>query len=231
MLRPVRTGNPFEETVERLLQLVKLGMVGVGERLPAERDLAGRLGVGRITVRQAIASLREAGYLASRRGRGGGTFVVSRHGCSQPRDVARVALEMGPALDDVLRLRLALEPGAAELAATATPSPADRSRLVALLAEVRAAPANSYRPLDSRLHIAVAELSGSPSLAAQVADARLRINDLLDAIPLMEPSLEHSNEQHERVVQAILAGDPDAARVAMREHLQGTSALLRAFLG
>jgi DNA-binding GntR family transcriptional regulator len=92
------------------------------------------------------------------------------------------------------------------------------------------APLNGYRPADSRLHLAIAELSGSPSLASAVADARVRVNDLLDAIPLLPRNIVHSNQQHARIVQAVLAGDPKAARDAMAEHLDGTAALLRAFL-
>jgi DNA-binding FadR family transcriptional regulator len=84
--------------------------------------------------------------------------------------------------------------------------------------------------MDSRLHLAIAEVSGSPSLTTAVADVRMRLNDLLDAIPLLERNIVHSDEQHQAVVDAILAGDPEAARHAMREHLAGTAALLRAFL-
>jgi DNA-binding FadR family transcriptional regulator len=68
LFRPVRAGNAFEETVERLLQTIRLGVIGPGESLPSERDLAARLAVGRDTVRDAIRSLSEAGYLVSRRG-------------------------------------------------------------------------------------------------------------------------------------------------------------------
>jgi DNA-binding FadR family transcriptional regulator len=75
--RPVRGGNAFEITVARLAQAIKLGLVAEGERLPAERDLAQRLQVSRVTLREAIRALREAGYLESRRGRTGGTFVLA----------------------------------------------------------------------------------------------------------------------------------------------------------
>src|SRR5258707_14705302 len=75
--RPVRGGNAFEITVARLAQAIKLGLVAEGERLPSERDLAERLQVSRVTLREAIRALREAGYLESRRGRTGGTFVLA----------------------------------------------------------------------------------------------------------------------------------------------------------
>ena len=69
---PVKPSNAFEETFERLLQAIKLGIVGYGDRLPSERDLAARLTVSRVTLREAIRALKQVGYLESRRGRGGG---------------------------------------------------------------------------------------------------------------------------------------------------------------
>ena len=68
LLRPVRPLNAFEDTVERLLQTIRLGVLQPGESLPPERELAARLGVSRDTVREAIKSLSDAGYLVSRRG-------------------------------------------------------------------------------------------------------------------------------------------------------------------
>src|SRR6266487_1521457 len=50
VFRPVRSGNAFEEAVERILQAIKLGVVTYGERLPAERELARRLAVSRVTL-------------------------------------------------------------------------------------------------------------------------------------------------------------------------------------
>jgi DNA-binding FadR family transcriptional regulator len=59
----------------------------------------------------------------------------------------------------------------------------------------------------------------------------MRVNELLDSIPLLPPNIAHSNEQHEKIVSAILKGNPVAAQSAMREHLAGSAALLRGFLG
>src|SRR6201986_4475370 len=75
LLGPVRTGNAFEETVERLLNVVKLGLIEPGDRFPAERELAARLGISRLTLREAIRELQLAGYVQSRRGRFGGTLL------------------------------------------------------------------------------------------------------------------------------------------------------------
>jgi len=231
VFRPVRSGNAFEETLARLLQAVRLGIVPPGEALPAERDLAGRLGVSRDVLREAIRSLTDAGYLESRRGRYGGTFVRAEQPSGRSRGSARLAAEqMGPELDDALLLRDVLEVGAAGAAASAPLSQTERLHLRGRLEECGRSSADDYRRMDSRLHLAIAEVTGSASLTAAVADVRMRLNEMLDAIPLLERNMRHSNTQHTRIIDAVLDGDADAARRAMAEHLDGTTALLRGFL-
>jgi DNA-binding FadR family transcriptional regulator len=226
--RPIRSGNAFEECVERVLSAVKLGLVPVGERLPAERDLAARLGVSRVTLREALRSLADAGWLEVRRGRHGGTFVLHRP--APPARGGRRRVPPPAALEDTLVLREVLEVGAVGLAASGPRRPDALDALGDALADCRAAGVERYRTADSRFHLAVSELTGSPSLVAAAADVRMRVNDLLDAIPLLERNLAHSNDQHDRIVRAIRRGQPAAARAAMEEHLAGTAALLRGFL-
>lgn len=226
VFRPVRSGNAFEETLARLLQSVRLGVVPPGEALPPERELASRLGVSRDVLREAIRSLAEAGYLESRRGRYGGTFVR--------RDLAGAGLpraERPPGeLDDVIGLRRMLEEGAVAAAASRSLSAEEREGVWSRLLETAASGPAEYRRTDSLLHLTLGELAGVPSLLPLIADVRDRANALLDAIPLIAPNLAHSNAQHEAIVSAVLRGDPESAQRAMREHLDGTAALLRAFL-
>lgn len=230
VFRPVRAGNAFEETVERLLQSIKLGVVTPGERLPPERELAARFRVSRVTVREALHALAEAGYVESRRGRYGGTFVRAKLPQRSRSEALRHAQRLGAGFEDALLLRDVLEVGAAEAAASAVLSQRERVHLRERLEECTGAGLTDYRRMDSRLHLAVAEVTGSASLTAAVADVRMRLNELLDAIPLIERNLEHSNAQHALIVEAVLDGDSDRARRAMAEHLSGTAALLRGFL-
>ena len=231
VFRPVREGNAFEETVERLLQAIKLGVVVPGERLPAERELAARFKVARVTLREAIRALADAGYVESRRGRYGGTFVRAELPPRRsPGAARRTAERMGPDFEDALLLREVLEVGAAEAAAASVLSQRERLHLRGRLDECAASAPKDYRRMDSRLHLAIAEVTGSASLTAAVADVRMRLNELLDAIPLLERNIGHSNAQHVLIVEAVLDGDAEAARRAMAEHLEGTSALLRGFL-
>lgn len=243
--------------------MVKLGFVAPGARLPPERELAARLGVSRQTVREAVRSLIQAGYLEARRGRSGGTFVLDWPTRHSTRDVRRLALEMGQGLLDALDLRRVIEPGAAELAATRTTKD-ERWRLRAAMAQMDAAPrvtfpaaareepervaferiampapddagpgagtVPSYRAADIRLHLVIAELSGSPSIIAAVTEVQLRLSDLLSATPQVAEVLRHSDEQHASIVRAIERGRPTAARRAMQEHVESTATYLRAFL-
>ena len=228
LFRPVRGGNAFEDTVARLLQTIRLGIVEPGGALPPERELATRFSVSRDTVREAIKSLSEAGYLVSRRGRYGGTFVNDP---LPEREVPDAAPPTQAEIDDVLGLRDILEVGAARAAAARELGAVDRELLWTRLGEVSTAAVDDYRRLDSRLHLAIAELAGSPSLVPLLADNRTHVNELLDGIPLLARNIAHSNEQHEAIVVAILTGSPDRAGDAMSEHLAGSAALLRAFLG
>lgn len=230
VFRPLRSGNAFEDTVARLLQAVQLGIVGPGGALPAERDLALRFSVSRDTVRDAIRSLADAGYLVSRRGRYGGTFVSER----LPDESDATTPGQRPTrveLDDVLALREILEVGAARVAATMTLAAAEREVLWQRLTETSAASVTDYRRLDSLLHLTIGQLVGSPSLVSLIADNRTRVNGYLDHIPLLTRNIEHSNEQHEAIVAAILTGNAQRATEAMGEHLAGSAVLLRGFLG
>ncbi|HSK91867.1 MAG TPA: GntR family transcriptional regulator [Euzebyales bacterium] len=231
VLRPVREGNAFEEAVQRILQAIKLGAVTAGERLPAERDLAKRLGISRVTLREALRALIDAGFVESRRGRSGGTFVTyqpDEHTSESPR----TAGDVGAQLEDKLALRRALEPGVAELAAEQPLDDAARASLSARLAEVPAdGSREAHRLADARLHLAIAEVTGSASLIAAVADVQMSLGDLLAAIPVLKINIEHSHGQHAAVIAAILDGDAPQARDDMRAHVDATASLLRGFLG
>ncbi|MGX2998180.1 FadR/GntR family transcriptional regulator [Streptomyces sp. JNUCC 64] len=228
ILRPVRAGNGFEEALEQVLQVVRLGLVPDGERLPSERELSERLGVSRVTLREVIKVLTDQGLVESRRGRYGGTFVLPRTGSHGGEELRRRVAEVD--VEDVLRFREVLEVGAAGLCAANGLDGERADRLRGALAATGDAPLADYRRRDTLFHLTLAELSGSPSLTAQYAAVRARVNDLLDCIPLLVRNLEHSQEQHNALVAAVLAGDAETARAVMREHCEGTASLLRGFL-
>ena len=84
---------------------------------------------------------------------------------------------------------------------------------------------------DSRLHLAIATVTGSPMVVEAVTRAQAALGELLGAIPVLRTNIEHSHDQHDTIVAAILTGDPDTARTTMEEHCDATSALLRGLIG
>ena len=233
LLRPDRGGNAFEQAVERLAEAIRVGALSAGERLPPERELADLLQVSRTTLREALAALRDAGFVETRRGRVGGTFVVYDGVATVPGKPAAL-----PDIEDVLAFRSVVAPGASELAAArvGARSPADDDGLTpvlrGLVAAVVQAPDDARRRLaDTRLHLALAQATGSDALTSAVADVQVRLGRLLAAIPVLPRNIAHSDAQHEAIVDAVLAGRPGVARAAMAEHCAGTAALLRGLLG
>ncbi len=223
--RPLREGNALEDTVARLVQTIRLGVVAPAESLPPERELAALYGVSRDTVREAIRELADTGFLVRRRGRYGGTFVADPLPQPPPPGVVPVA-----ELEDVLGLRRVVEAGAAREAAARTLDLETRAQLWERHEAATGASPADYRRLDTLLHLTIAEIAGIPSLVEIAADNRARVNAWLDTFPLLPRNIEHSNAQHETIVTAILAGRPEAAEAATLEHLAGSEALLRGFL-
>lgn len=232
VLRPVRGHHAFEGCVEQLATAIRLGVYPRGSTLPPERDLAELLGVSRATLREAMVALRQAGLVATTRGRSGGTVVTLKPGSPSGRAAARISQERRQDWLDSLDYRRIVEPGAAALAAS---RPLDAVRLQQLEqahAEVAAArqPA-AHRQADSRFHLTIASLTDSSRTIEAVTSVQATLHEMLLAIPVMGTNIVHSDRQHARLVNAILASKPDRARKVMEEHCDDTAALLRGLVG
>ncbi len=229
VLRRVR-GHAFESCVEQLATAIRLGVFSFGAALPPERELAERMGVARATLREAIAALRSAGMVRTTRGRSGGTVVSYRP--PAPGNAATGLGERREELLDSLLFRRLVEPGACYLAASRSLSASERMLLTTTLAEVdQAREPAEHRQADSRLHLAIASVCGSPMTAEAVTVVQASLHDMLQAIPVLDVNIEHSGAQHRAIVNAIVAGDATKARRAMEQHCDDTAALLRGLLG
>jgi len=229
VLRPVGA-HAFEACVEQLGNALRLGIYPVGSALPTERELADRLEVSRATLREALAALRAAGLLDSRRGRGGGTVVVSSTATrGMPTESADD--DQRRAWLDALTFRRVVEGGAAHLAASRELSDAERLMLTSCHDEVScAADDDAHRQANSRFHLTLATLSGSSKLAESVAEVQAVVHQMLSSIPVLAVNISHSDHQHAAIVDAVLAHDPQTAQQVMWEHCDDTAALLRGLL-
>jgi DNA-binding FadR family transcriptional regulator len=229
VFRSIRSRNLFEETVLRLGQAIKLGVVPPGERFPTERELAERLQVSRVTVREALRALEQGGLVEIRRGRHGGAYVL-RGDVSQSRRRARkLVREMGENLDDAIDFRRAIEPTLVELASERR-TDQQLADVAKVLEETRHVPPAGFRAADSRFHLALAPMAHSPSLAAAAAEVQLRLSELLAAMPILEESIRNSHAQHKEILRAIADRDPEGARARMIDQIEATSALLHSLV-
>ena len=221
VFKPVRPPTTFEETVERLGTAIRLGLLPAGSRLPAERDLAGQLGISRSTLRQALTTLVQSGHLVAQRGRTGGTFVAER-----PPLAEEDSKPLGHDAWAVLDYRVAIEAGAALLAAERAQS-AKLDRLDDLVAKM-AEPSDfeEYRRADIRFHIGMAEAASSPRLVTAMTEVQGQVSELIALIAHPETVLTHSNEQHRRLAGLLRKGDAVGAVRVVREHLEGTEHIL-----
>lgn len=230
VLREVRGHHAFEGCVEQLATGIRLGVYPRGSTLPPERELAERMAVSRATLRQAIAALRVAGFVSTRRGRHGGTVISYRPRTPSARGAAALA-PRSEQLRDTLVFRRVVEPGACHLAASRELGVDQRDFLVAAHDDVAGAtePA-AHRQADSRFHLALAVVTESPQTIRSVTTIQADLHDMLDAIPVLEVNIAHSDQQHRAILDAVLGGRPTHARRAMESHCDDTAALLRGLL-
>lgn len=224
---PIGGQGLVEQAVRRLGEAIGLGLLEVGERLPPEAELAERFDISPMTLRQALAILREAGYVETRRGRAGGTFVRR----AAPRAPVRAARERlrdltVSDLRDLTDFRVAVAGAAAALAAERA-SQGELASLRELVEEMAvAARYTAFRRTDARFHLAIASAAGSSRLAAAEAQVQAEIGGLMRLIPHPPEALRVSNAQHRAILEAISRRDPEAARALAGSHARGTGDFL-----
>jgi DNA-binding FadR family transcriptional regulator len=223
---PVRSQTAFEETVDRLGTAIKLGLLAPGTRLPAERELCARLGIARSTLRQALTALGQSGHVFATRGRGGGTFVADP---LPPADPPSAELMMG--WREVCAMRMAVELGVAALAAErAEPAVLDELDAQAAGLEGMLEDFSAYRQADIRLHVGLAEATGSTRLVSAMTEVQGEMTDLIAHIAHPPEVLASANAQHHRLLAAVRERDTMRAARVMAEHLQGTEHILAGLL-
>lgn len=203
---------------DALLDRIREGELGEGDRLPPERELATDFGVSRTTLRDAIRELELLGYLEVRQG--DGTVVRSPGGETLATPFRRL-LDGRPQLaEDLLQFRRMLEPEVAALAASRV-TPGDVAALAAALARQRRLVRAGRRLLeeDVAFHRLIARVAGNntvlhvlSTLQAMLREFRVRM--------LTGDQPDVALRQHAAIARAIRDGDADGARRAVLEHLE-----------
>jgi GntR family transcriptional repressor for pyruvate dehydrogenase complex len=217
-LRAVRKTRFYEQIAAQIQELIEQGKLKHGDQLPPERELAKIFRVSRHSVREAFRTLEEKSLLRSRVG--SGTYVILEDEPSVVHLLTRAIQKEKGKLADIFQFRRMIEPqiarGAAENA-----SRKDIGAISKILKYQRETKGDieDFIELDKAFHLALAKATGNEVLYHIVE----RINDILSesrAKVLQNPTrMKHSLKGHEKILEALLRGDPGKADHAMRNHL------------
>jgi len=226
LFTPITASGASEAIVRRLGDLMGSGILHAGDRLPTEIELAALFRVAPMTVRSALKVLRDRGLLVTRRGRYAGTFVAD--------DVADciVRNRQGfPTLEEFTDFTVWREAVSGEACARAATRMTDgRSRQLTELVEAarnERAGTPEFRFCDSRVHLFIAEVSGSRRIADEEDRIQAHLTRTLLGLPRFRRPVAFVEDGHGPLVARILSGDAQEARTAFSHHARATLDLLR----
>ena len=223
-----------DEVASRVRALIEEQQLEAGMKLPAERQLAVLLGVSRNSLREALAKLVSEGVLISRRG--GGTFVRWQHEAWSEQNIVqplKTLLADDPDYSfDILEARHAIEASTAWHAAMRATS-ADKEKIRLCFEATQSEDPDLASQADVRFHLAIAEASHNVVLLQTMRGffdvLQSSVKQSRQRMYLVPPVFSQLTEQHQAVLDAIVAGDADGARKAMMAHLSFVHTTIKQF--
>ncbi len=220
LIAPLQSAGRAEEVVSRLSEAITLGLLADGEHLPPESEFAQQLGVSPMTLRDAIATLRDRGYVETRRGRNGGTFVRRSLEPPQEPDRRRLLSTSVSTLRDAADEQAAVSGAAARLAAERATG-ANVRKLLGLVDQMAAASSRGARlKADSRFHVEVAIASQSTRLTRLEVKLQGETAGLLWLDELASGEVAAMAAEHHEIATAIAEEDADRARMVTERHVR-----------
>jgi GntR family transcriptional repressor for pyruvate dehydrogenase complex len=226
LLVPVPMRTAGERIAERLVTAIALGEFEPGQRLPTERELSATLEVSRTTVREALQRLQAAGYVTTRRGRGGGTFIQTGAGPGSDEMIKRTLVPAWDELTELLDYRRLIEQQIARTAAERR-SDADIDAIRRAVGEyAHATGRDASRLADHALHQAIARATHNSRLVDLSARIRREVGLGFDAEPYTPEMRHRALRQHPTLAKAVIAGDPARAARLAASHFSLTEDML-----
>lgn len=225
--RPVTRSRTYELVIERIEERILSGALGVGERLPPERELASLLGVSRAAVREALRVLEAQGVLRMSVGTGpdSGTTVAALPSRALTRLLRlHVALANFP-MANVVEARVMLERESAYRAATRA-GPEHSAELRRLVVDMDVADdRTAFNELDTRFHVAIAEAAGNRLVADMTTAIRESLRGpLLTAFEALGDEwpevVAGLRADHHAILAAVENGDGTRAGQRMEQHIR-----------
>ncbi|MCB1763468.1 MAG: FCD domain-containing protein [Gammaproteobacteria bacterium] len=213
-----------DQIAETLTTMIADGELKPGERLPAERTLASRLEVSRPSLREAIQKLNSKGLLKTRRG--GGTYVREGIDSAFVDPLLALLQELPQSRFDVLEVRHALEGTAAYYAAlrgTNSDKETIQRKFDTMIGKHGIGDPMDEARADAEFHLSIVEASHNLVLLHVMrALFTLLMNSIshnLEKLYTLPRVFQPLSNQHRRLMEAVLEGDPERARQAAQAHL------------
>jgi GntR family transcriptional repressor for pyruvate dehydrogenase complex len=219
-----RVKRAYEQIADQLRELILVGKLKPGMRLPTEVELALQLGVGRSTVREALRQLSAEGLIRTAKGTGGGSYVsqpsLDRISSYLSTNISLLSNSAELSLAEFLEARELLEIPAARLAATRR-SPEQLERLQSSIPDGPQELTTSQQfVLNRDFHSTIVDICANSLLSLAAAPVFLVLQTRLARTSLDDSFHRSINNHHRLIAAAIEAGDPDAAAGVMAEHLE-----------
>ncbi|MCR8725158.1 FadR/GntR family transcriptional regulator [Frigidibacter sp. ROC022] len=215
-----------EVSVDTLREFISAGNYAPGDRLPAERELIGALGMTRNTLRRALDELEREGAIWRHVGKG--TFLAPERDEKQSASLTDISRQLTPV--KMMRARLCIEPAIAREAAINASSEALNRIMQAKEGAEEAGDWAGYEAQDDAFHHAIAAAADNMLLAAlfdQLSQVQRAVAWGNVTRSTRQPPRSHSSfEEHAAIARAIAARDPAGAHDAMRRHIGSVSARL-----
>jgi DNA-binding FadR family transcriptional regulator len=228
LLTPLTLRTAGERIAERFVTAIALGEFVPGQQLPSERELAAQLGVSRTTVREALQRLHAAGYVTTRRGRGGGTFVQTDAGTAESEEMIRRALlPAWEELTEVLDFRQLIEQQIARTAAERRDDDDIKAIREAVIAYERAQNREESRLADGAVHLAITQAAHNTRLTELSARIRREVSLGFDAEPYSPAVRRRALHQHPELAEAVIVGDAAMAARSAAQHFSLTEDMIR----
>ena len=225
----IRRDKVYEGVAKQIERLI-LKKLQPGDKLPSERELAELLRVSRSSIRDAIRSLELMGMVEPRQG--AGTIVRQISSDSLTNPLANVLKHKSELIHELLDFRMMLEPQLAARAATRV-SDDEVSEMEEILARQEKKLQNGESTIgeDSEFHYAIALASGN-SVVLKVLDTLMDLlRDSRERSLQVEGRPQKSLDGHRRILAALKRHDSDAAKTAMRRHIEDVEEIVLKIVG
>lgn len=220
MYTPIQSNKVFEQIAEQIESRILSGELRSGDRLPTERELAEQFHASRTAVREAMKSLAQKGLVDMRPGRG--TIVID--GTTQAvRHSLDLMMKFGQAGDstNLVEVRGIFEPEIAALAAArATDEEIAAMREAVAIMDANLRNADLYIRADNDFHQALAKATQNTLILTLVNSIVVLLSEQRKQIFTVDGGPERGQVHHKHILETIIYRDPEAAREAMRAHLQ-----------